>query len=593
MPIVNCPLDRGAYVIIKGLKLYARAFIEYGAKYKVRMIALLLLAIIIGLMGLLTPYFTKVLLDTVVTTKNHALLNKILLGMIVVIVLGSAIGLLRTYLSSVLIHKIGFDIKYAFYRHLQDLSVLFYGKKRVGDLMYRMFRDTQIVCGSIASTPVSSLINLITATIVIIWMLYLNTSLSLFVFGVFVLHTIIIFKFQKPIRELTRKSREQEEDIYGTAEEKLDGIQLVQSSGAKKGELHRFHSKLHKFIKISIRNSLVSGLSSISTTTVATIWSFGVLWYGGHSVIKGDLTIGELMAFMVLCNMLFPTITSITTTIIELPSMMVSLFRFYEIKDHVPAIQELKSAPKASITKGGISFKHVSFRYPNQQKFLLKDISLEIAPKEKVALVGRSGAGKTTLVNLIPRFLDPIEGEITVDGYDVKQIQIRSLRDGIGFVLQNFFVFSGTIMDNIRYGNPRANFDEVEQAAKMANVHGHIISLPQGYNTEVGEKGVQLSSGEAQRVALARVILKDPKILILDEATSFLDMQTESLIQKAITNVSKDRTTIVIAHRLTTAKQADRILFLENGEIAESGTHQELIEQHGLYSKFWKLMLGV
>jgi ABC-type multidrug transport system fused ATPase/permease subunit len=573
-------------------KLYLRAFREFGAAYKNRIAVLVIISIIIGLIALVNPYFTKILIDCVVTTKDSSLLNRILLGMIIVVVLSSSIGLLRTYLGSVLQHRINFDVRLKFFEHLQTLSIQFYGQHKVGDLMYRMFSDAQVMCASLANTPISLIINVMQTVIVVVWMLFLNAGMSLFVFSAFIIHIGLIFAFQNPIRKLNLKMREQHAGIYSSTKEKLDGMQLVQSSGTERTELQDMHTKSFHLLKVSIRLSLINGLSGVSTSTIATIWSFGVLWYGGQNVILGNLTIGELMAFMVLCNMLFPVTTAITNLIIGFPATMVSLYRFYEVRDSLQAIHETKDALPFKIGRGEISFRGVSFKYPDSPGYLLKDLSLDIAANEKVALVGPSGAGKTTLVNLLSRFLNPEKGIITIDGHDITAIKTTSLRESLGFVLQNFFVFSGTILDNIRYGNPEASLEKVTEAAMAAHIHDMIVTLPKGYETEIGERGQRLSSGEAQRIALARAFLKNPRVLILDEATSYLDMQTEMQIQEAIANVSGGRTTIIIAHRLTTAKQADRILFLKDGIIAESASHDELIKQNGLYSKYWKLMLA-
>ena len=466
-----------------------------------------------------------------------------------------------------------------------------YSKKRVGDLLYILFNDGQVVCNSVGGLPITIILNSCTAAVIIYWMLHLNAQLTMFVSGVIVLHCVIVYGFRRPIEAITRNQRVLEEDIYGTAKEALDGIELVHSCGSLRRELRLFHSKLHQSLKISIRGSLLTGLSAVLVSVASSVWLFGTLWCGGRSVIRGDLTIGELMAFLALCRLLLPAASTLVNIAINYPAAIISLRRFYEVVDLLPTTCAVASATPICIEAGEISFRNVSFAYAGQERCVLKDITLDIHPNESVALVGKSGSGKTTMVNLIAGFIAPTRGTVWIDGNDSSKVLPQSLWGGIGFVLQNLYVFSGTVAENIMYGNKNISFDQVVEAAKLANVHEQIVRLRHGYETEIGKWGLRISSGEAQRIALARAFLKNPRILILDEATSCLDNQTESLIQKAVTHLSRNRTIIIITHRLTTARRADRIFLIENGSIAESGSHEELMKSKGLYCKSWKHIL--
>lgn len=555
------------------------------------MCLILLISMILGALTLLGPLITQIMVDSIIIAKSNSLLTAVLVAMVAAVVVSSGVGLLNTYLSAVFIQRLSFDIKYGLYRHLSQGMIRAYSKKRVGDLLYILFNDGQVVCSSVGGLPITVILSSCTAAFIIFWMLHLNVQLTMFVTGVVALHCALIYGFRRPIETITRKQRALEEDIYGTAKEALDGIELVQSCGSLGRELRSFHSKLHQSLKISIRGSLLSGLSGVLVSVASSVWLFGTLWYGGRSVIRGDLTIGELMAFLALCRLLLPAASTIANIAINYPASIISLRRFYEVVDQLPTTCAVASATPICIEAGEISFRNVSFAYAGQARCALKDITLDIHPNESVALVGRSGSGKTTMVNLIAGFIAPTRGAVWIDGNDSSKVLPQSLWTGIGFVMQNLNVFSGTVAENIMYGNKNVSFDQVVEAAKSAYVHEQIVRLRHGYETEIGKWGLRISSGEAQRIALARVFLRNPRILILDEATSCLDNQTEYLIQKALRRLSHNRTTIAITHRLTTARSSDRILVIDEGSIAESGSHEDLIKRRGLYYKLWKHVL--
>jgi len=576
--------------MIQDFKLYLKIFKKYAGKYKCKIFIGFLISLLFVVFSLATPFLTRFLLDEVLLGRNPALLTKMLLLMIGILILFSFTDISANYLLIRVFQKINFDIKFDFFKKLQSLSLDFFSDKKTGGIMYRLFYDTDIIEDSFSTMPINLVLDTLFIIIVSGVMLFWNIKLALFVFLVFSLQVFVIIKFKEPLLKYSKLSKRKSEELSSYGIEHFSGIELIKVSGCEKKEQIKFHKKLHELIKISIRYFLLTKFSGTTINLVNNIWSFGILWYGGMQVIKGEITIGTLMAFLLFAGMLFPPISRLTDTVLGFQDVRVSISRFLEFYNIESKIREKKAASILPALKGQILLDKVSFGY-SPDHLILNNISLEISPQNTMALVGKSGVGKTTLCRLLIRFYDPLEGRILADGYDIKDVNLKSYRSQIGLVLQNQFVFSGSIKENICYGTRDYSNEDIIEAAKKANAHDFIINLPDGYKTEVGERGTKLSGGEAQRIALARIFLRNPKIVILDEPTSFIDLETEEKIKEAIVRLKEKTTIIIIAHRLSTVKLADKIVVLENGKIKEIGTHRELIQEKGTYNRLYSQLL--
>lgn len=516
---------------------------------------------------------------------------RILLGvMLGVLIFGTALDIFQNYVFVRIDQKIDFDIKFDFYaRILKKIPVHFLDSKKSGELHYRIMRDTDVIHQFIAATPINFFMNIIIALFIAAGMFILNWKLALAVFAIFIGHVVTIFKFYKPIIKYSRLVKEKAEDITGRMIECLGNLKMIKGSAAEGSELLRFHRDLHDFVIKKIRSFMLTKCSASTVNCINNLWAFIILYYGGHLVIHESLSLGGLMAFMMFANRLYNPITTATNIILSLQAALVSFDRFYEIYDVRSQCDEGNVVPGA--LEGHISFRNVSFGYYPYNR-VLKNVTFDVSGGSTVAIVGPSGSGKTTLCGLLSRYYEPDEGVVMVDHVDVREIDLKFLHSQMGIVLQNTFVLSGSVRENIAYGNRISDDRKIIQAAKDAGCHDFILSLPDRYRTQVGERGLRLSSGQAQRIAIARVFLKNPKIVILDEATSFLDLETEALLQKSLFQLSKNRTTVIIAHRLSTVREADTIFVMKDGEIVETGHHDELVEKDGFYKNLYRSVLS-
>ena len=420
------------------------------------------------------------------------------------------------------------------------------------------------------------------------YLFYLNSKLTLFLIVMLPAMTFVLKKFNEKIRRVSRDVQTKIADVSDVLQETLSAIRVVKSFGREEYEYERFSNENEANFRAKKKNAQYGAILTPSIEFMASISFTAILWYGGYEVMRGVMKPSELIAFFTMLLTISSPLKSITGISATIQKALASAERIFEIIDldnHISEEGDNKKELKE--IDGKIKFDDVGFAY-NKGEPVLSNINLEAQPGEIVALVGPSGAGKTTLVDLIPRFYDPTKGEVLVDGYDLKGLDVDSLRDHIGIVPQETILFSGTLASNIAYGDLDAELDKIEEAARAANAHGFIKEFPNGYDTVVGERGVGLSGGQRQRIAIARAILKDPTILILDEATSALDAESEALVQDALNNLMNNRTTFVIAHRLTTIKNADRIVVLKEGLIQNMGTHEELIDDGGLYYELYE-----
>lgn len=543
----------------------------------------------------LTVYVVKVfkdLMETVISTlepSSQSLfrLTWVALLMVSIYFLKELFYYGQRYLLAYVSQKSIRDIRNDLYSHLQGLSLSFYSKNKTGEIISRVTNDVGVLQNAIVDGAVGIFYEFFTLIGALGYLVYIDYKLTLFVLLILPLLAYVVKFFNHKIRKISRRVQIKLADISHVLEETLSSIKVVKSFGREEYEYERFSIENNENFRAKVRQEQY-GASLTSIIEFITAFSFtAILWYGGYEVMNGSLTASELIAFFTLLLTVMNPMSSISKLSTTIQQALAAAERIFELMDtDNPAIPESKGKVLEKV-EGNLDFQNVTFAY-NKGEEILKDISFQVSSGEVVALVGPSGAGKTTIADLIPRFYTPTKGRILLDGRDIAEIDLNSLRAQIGIVPQETILFTGTLYNNIRYGMLEATEDQIVAAARAANAHDFIMKLPDGYETVVGERGVGLSGGQRQRVAIARAILKNPRILILDEATSALDTESENLVQEALNRLMKSRTTLIIAHRLSTVKNADKILVLSEGRIIESGNHDQLMEMGGVYYNLYR-----
>lgn len=494
----------------------------------------------------------------------------------------------EAYLLSYMGQRIVMDIRNQLYEHLQRLSLSFFLRQRTGNLISRLTNDVMLLQNAIRVVPRDTIRQGFTVFFLVFIIFYLNWVWALIAIVLFPLLVIPLASFGKKLRRVSMQGQEKMADIYSILQERISGVKLIKSFCMEEEEVKRLRIENRNFFNIIMRSMRVISMQSPIMEFIATIGIVGILILGGYQVISGRTTPGTFFAFIGALSAMYKPIKGFATVNHEIQQALAASERIFWILDTREFIIEKAQAEKLAPFRNDIKFERVSFFY-EEGDTILKDIQMKIEKGEIVALVGPSGGGKTTLVNLLMRFYDPTSGEILIDGKDIKDVGVKSLRDQISIVTQEVILFNDTVRNNIAYGVPGASWEQIVFASKAANAHDFINSLPLKYDTVIGEHGVKLSGGQRQRLAIARAILKDPAILILDEATSSLDTESEKLVQDALDRLMQDRTSIVIAHRLSTVKNVNRILVLDKGEIIEEGSHKELNKAGGVYSKLYNI----
>ncbi len=563
---------------------YVRRYWPYASVVGITMVASTAL-------DLVQPWILGFLLiGDVILQRNLSLLPWILALLVGAYVAKEVVGYLQQYFTEVLSQKTIHALRYDLFTSLEGLPVRFFDNNRAGELVSRIISDTEEV-DNVMSTGISGLVaNSVTVISVFILLFYVNSTLALYVVPAVAALAVVVNLFKKTIKASSRRIRQAVGDLAARVNETIGGIRIVKSFSMERHEAEKFQKQsmgiLRSKVGLAKRSQLYSSATDLMTAAAVLI----VIAIGTPSVVSGSLALGALIAFLAYVDKLFKPIISLSKANIDIQKANAAGERIFEIIDGEPETEERPDAIEPSIVKGHIVFDRVSFSYEPKRK-VLEDFTLEVLPEEKLAIVGRSGVGKSTLVSLLLRFYEPSSGRILIDGQPINAWKLSSLRQKIAVVLQDPVLFSGTIRDNISYGNINASDEEIVDAAKTSNAHDFIIRLPHTYNTDTGERGVKLSSGERQRITIARALIKNPAILILDEATSNVDSESEALIQQALKLLTKGRTTIIIAHRLSTIKDADKIVVLDEDGIAEVGTHQQLLAREGAYSRLYEAQL--
>lgn len=569
-----------------------RRMFQFTKPYRWQLVTGIIAVAVASLLSLALPLLARELFNDAFSADGNpfaaADLNNTLYILITVFVVQAGFNFVRTYLMGVVGEGVVADVRRQLFDHLLGLSTRFFEERKVGEITSRLTSDITTLQAAVSQALaqfVAQLITLLGGVVVLLW---LNTQLTLVILAVVPLIVVAAAFFGRYLRSISTQFQDSIAQANASAEQALSAIRVVKSFTAESVESARYGDEIKQSFVLARRRVMARALFIPSIGLALFSGISVVLWYGGRQVLQGALAPGDLVAFLILTISVAASVGTFTGLYSQLQEAMGSSKRIFELLDTTSDLPEPVAAAPLGQVQGAVTFEDVSFSYGDRgDSPVLHDINLQAEPGKVLALVGPSGAGKSTLVTLLPRFFDPASGRVLLDGRDLRSIDLHELRSQIGVVFQETILFSGSIRENIRYGRPAANDAEVAQAAAAANAAEFIDAFPEGYDTIVGERGVKLSGGQRQRIAIARALLKNPRILVLDEATSSLDSESEALVQSALDRLMRGRTTFVIAHRLSTIVDADQILVVENGGIVQRGTHQELLAAGGLYRQLY------
>lgn len=538
--------------------------------------------------NLYLPWIIKDMIDDVLMSKDMVMLNLIAVGILVVMFTRGVFYYGQSYLVSYVGQRVIIDVRSVLFRKFQRMPLSYYDKQQTGTVMSYITNDVAVMQSAI----VDNLIELVTESSILIgslaMMIYLDWKLSLLTLMTIPLVGFAMKIFGRKLKSSSTVIQERVAEITSLLQESISAIRVVKSFVRESYEIKRFEEQNWRNFQAAMKNVKLTSLLTPTVEFLAAIAVTFIVWFGGYEVVNGVITAGELVAFLTYAVNLANPVKRLSRVYAAIQKAMAAAERVFNIMDLEEKITDVPGAKPLPPIKGKVEFKDITFSYKEGQP-ALQHISLKAEPGQMIALVGPSGSGKSTIANLIPRFYDVDSGMITIDDHDIRQVTADSLREQIGLVPQETMLFSTSVMENIRYGRLEATDEEVIEAAKAANAEEFIKELPEGYDTKLGERGLNLSGGQRQRLAIARAILKNPRVLILDEATSALDTESEKIVQDALDNLMVGRTSFVIAHRLSTIFNADQIFVVENGHLREHGTHEELLAAGGLYSNLYNI----
>ncbi|MFC7687450.1 ABC transporter ATP-binding protein [Ureibacillus sp. GCM10028918] len=560
----------------------------------------ILLTIAIGILKFAIPLFIpiliKIVIDNIIGAPDLTDSEKIRqliywLGGTVILffIIRPPIEYYRQYFAQHVGNKVLFDIRQELFGHLQKLSLKYYANTRAGEIISRVINDVEQTKNFIMIGLMNLWLDVATILIAIGIMLTMDVKLTLVAIIALPFFGFSVKYFFGKLRDLTRKRSQALAHVQSYLHERVSGMSIIKSFTLEKHEQQIFDKENGEFLDRALDHTKWNAKSFAVVNTITDIAPLLVIGFAGYQVIQGELTVGTMAAFYAYIERLYSPLRRLVNSSTTLTQSIASMDRMFELMDEEYDVQDKMNARELPPVKGQVSFVDVNFQYEQDGQMILKNINLDIKPGETAAFVGMSGGGKSTIVSLIPRFYNVTDGAVKIDGIDVKDAVIHSLRAQIGIVLQDNILFSDSVKQNILMGRPDATDEEVIAAAKAANAHDFIMTLPDGYDTKVGERGVKLSGGQKQRVAIARVFLKNPPILVLDEATSALDLESEALIQDSLDRLASNRTTIIIAHRLSTITHADKIFVIDHGELVEEGNHETLMKKQGVYYDLFQI----
>ena len=571
----------------------AKKFVSYYKPYKRVFFTDMFFALLVSAITLIYPMIVRYITNNVLVNYETAaampIIFKLALAMIGLAIIELISNFYIAYQGHVMGAKIEFDMRNEIFEHFQKLSFNFYDNKKIGQLMSRITNDLFDITELCHHGPEDIVISIIKFAGAFIILLTVNVQLTLLVFAFLPIMLYYALKMKSKMNTVSRSNRERIADINAQIEDNLSGIRVVKSFANENVEMKKFNKGNLRFLDSKSNYYFIMAAFHSGLGLFISLINAAVIIGGGFFILKKTISLGDLLTFLLYINNLIDPVKKLINFTEQFQNGITGFDRFMEILEIEPDIQDKKGAKELKNVKGDIEFKNVSFQYEGTDSDIFTNINLKVKAGEYMALVGPSGVGKTTMCSLIPRFYEVSEGNILIDGKDIKDVTLKSLRRNIGIVQQDVYLFAGTVLDNIRYGKLDATEEEIIEAAKNANAHDFIMGLPEGYDTYIGQRGTKLSGGQKQRLSIARVFLKNPPILIFDEATSALDNESEKVVQESLEKLAKNRTTFVIAHRLTTIKNAKTIIVLTEEGIKEKGTHEELLNLDGTYASLYNV----